>query len=145
MLSIVSRYIYFDTIFVSSRTQAKKKNRKRSRVLRSVSNPTAPQRNPSPISQCAIPPLSHSEGSMLKNPRSKHQLHRKNHPCENCRDNTCTEARANEKRKANGGPLQNLTNGTIPGSQDVKNQRLVKGDRKFSFRKFLKFQKRDSI
>ncbi|KAG8183665.1 hypothetical protein JTE90_010139 [Oedothorax gibbosus] len=127
--------------------RAKKKNRKRSRVQRSVSNPNALQ--VIPTSQCAaIQSLSHSDSCIKDAARSKHQLHQRNHPCENCSDNACTDVKSGEKRRANGtAPLQNLTNGAIPGSREssLKNQRTGKAERKFSFRKFLRFQKRDSI
>lgn len=127
------------TSFLLILPQAKKKNRKRSRVQRSASNPNALQVLPTTV----IQPLYHSDGCIIKTAaRSKHhQLHKK---CENCSDNACTEVKPGEKRRANGtAPLQNLTNGTIPGSRE--SLKSTKAERKFSFRKFLRFQKRDSI
>ncbi|GIY08691.1 SUN domain-containing ossification factor [Caerostris extrusa] len=126
----------------------KKKNRKRSKVQRSASNPTIEPRNPIPTSRCIAKRVSYTERSITKSIASKQFPHRKNHTCENCNDNICTDRKNNNRdQKLKKTPFQNLTNGTVLCSQKqpVINQRLEKGRDRFSFMKFLKFQRRDSI
>jgi len=74
--------------------------------------------------------------------KPKQQPNKLNHACENCDNNICTAAAKNtvKERKPSSVPFQNLTNGSVVG-KDV----TLKGRDKFSFKKFLKFQKRDSI
>lgn len=121
--------------------QVKKKNRKRNKgISRSNSNPMV---------KCHTTSLStdkrhiHSDGCMLTTKRRQHN--RLNHACENCDNNSCSVVTVLSKEKRpNGIPLQNLTNGSVIGGEDDKNYAL-KSKEKFSFKKFLKFQKRDSI
>ncbi|CAL1266554.1 unnamed protein product [Larinioides sclopetarius] len=132
-------------VFLEPILKAKKKNRKRSRVQRSASNPSVQPSNSSSTSQSIE---KHSEGSNVKSNGCKQQMHRRSYACENCNPNTYTEIRTSEKdRKSNKTPFQNLTNGSILSSQNspVKDQRLEKGKDRFSIMKFLKFQRRDSI
>ncbi|GBM12539.1 hypothetical protein AVEN_188706-1 [Araneus ventricosus] len=132
-------------VFLEPILKAKKKNRKRSRVQRSASNPSVQPSNSSSTSQSIE---KHAEGINIKNNGPRQQMHRRSYACENCNPNTCAEIRTSEKdRKSNKTPFQNLTNGTILSSQNppVKNQRQEKGKDRFSIMKFLKFQRRDSI
>ncbi|GFR17640.1 SUN domain-containing ossification factor [Trichonephila clavata] len=131
-------------VFLEPILKAKKKSRKRSKVQRSVSNPSVQRRNSSPTSRCSEKRVSYSEGCI----GLKTKLHRKTYACENCNYDTCTEVKLSERnRKLNKMPFQNLTNGTVYSSQvpPIKNQRLEKRKDRFSFIKFLKFQRRDSI
>ncbi|KAF8781997.1 SUN domain-containing ossification factor [Argiope bruennichi] len=97
-------------VFLEPILKAKKKNRKRSRVQRSASNPSVQSSNASSTSQCIE---KSSEGGIIKMNGSRQQMHRRSYACENCNPNTCTEIRTSEKdRKTNKTPFQNLTNGT---------------------------------
>lgn len=129
--------------------QVKKKNRRRSKaVQRSNSNPSATIKNSSSASQSAIrPPTSRSDGYIQASDKPNFLLHTASSRCENCIDFTCTAAKAPDKeRRANGAPFQNLTNGSIIRPQESQmDAKFVKGKERFSFKKFLKFQKRDSI
>lgn len=85
----------------------------------------------------------HSDGCVSIKP--KHQANKFSHACENCDNNICTAVKLPMKeRRLNGMPLQNLTNGSVVGSAQDKSS-IAKGRDKFSLKKFLKFQKRDSI
>lgn len=131
-------------VFLEPILKAKKKPRKRSKVQHSISNPSVQRRNSSPTSRFLEKRVSYSEGTI----GLKTKLHRKTHACENCNYDTCTEVKVSEKnRKLNKMPFQNLTNGTVFTSQvpPIKNHKLEKRRDRFSFIKFLKFQRRDSI
>ncbi|XP_054706369.1 SUN domain-containing ossification factor-like isoform X2 [Uloborus diversus] len=129
--------------------KAKKKNRKRSKgVHRTISNPSVPSKNSNPPSHCFEKTESHSDGCMLSNIKSKHASERTDHMCENCNVSCLVTKVIDKGRRLNGAPLQNLTNGSVISSR-VANQQSGNGNlangRRFSFKKFLKFQKRDSI
>lgn len=106
--------------------KVKKKNRKRNRGLqRSASQPIV-QLLPSSASQyksCA----SHSDGCI----NGRHST------CENCNGNIFAP---DKEKRSNAQPLQNLTNGRL----NVYNKPDQKKT-KFSFKRILKFSKRDSI
>lgn len=125
--------------------RVKKRNRKRNKGMnRSISHPTVQCHS---TSLCPEKPHTHSDGCMLCNVKIKQQQqpNKPSHTCENCDNNICTALRTPSKeRRPNSIPLQNLTNGSIISSEGAKNNTLKNKDR-FSFKKFLKFQKRDSI
>ena len=83
---------------------------------------------------------------MLCNVKPKQlQPSKLNHACENCDNNSCTADKNSVKEhRPNSVPLQNLTNGSVIGSE-CENNIALKSKERFSFKKFLKFQKRDSI
>lgn len=121
--------------------QAKKKNKKRNKgIHRSNSQPFVQYSQPTSLCNKNH---THSDGCMLCNVKPKQQQPNKlNHSCENCDNNNCTSDKNSSKERRL--PLKNLTNGSVIGSESENNTTL-KNKEKFSFKKFLKFQKRDSI
>lgn len=124
--------------------QVKKKNRKRNKgIHRSNSQPFVQY---SQTTSLCNKNHTHSDGCMLCNVKPKQQQPNKlNHACENCDNNSCTaDKNSSKERRLHSIPLQNLTNGSVIGSE-CENNTTLKNKEKFSFKKFLKFQKRDSI
>ncbi|XP_035218078.1 SUN domain-containing ossification factor-like [Stegodyphus dumicola] len=134
-------------VFLDPTLKVKKRNRKRNKAIqRSISHPTVEQKNSCSSSQCNKEKDSHSEACILSHMKSKHVSNKAKYVCENCNYNSCIVMSSERERRLDSLPLKNLTNGTIFDSNILQNKdNLVKGREKFSFRKFLKLQKRDSI
>lgn len=125
--------------------QVKKKNRKRNKgIHRSNSQPVVQYSQSTSLCN-KNKNHNHSAGCMLCNVKPKQQQPNKlNYACENCDINSCTaDKNSSKERRPNSVPLQNLTNGSVIGSESENT--TLKNKERFSFKKFLKFQKRDSI